>query len=247
MAKDDQGRTWGLMRTHVLGSFTDLWIVRREGERWVEPIFTGQQMAEKGPPKDWLTRFMKDPALRVDTDGDGWTDVAEKRLGTDPQRADTDGDGLKDSEDANPLAAPRPLSETEKVLHAAFEARYRFIRERSTVCLVELPEGIKPLEFSSWKWIVIPTEQGKKIPLDKLVRQGVGSVSFRLPEYDLEGAALRSSKDTKEFILWNPDRTRAKLHLVTYFGGLDATGYDIELQKFGENWVVVRSEMMWIS
>jgi predicted small lipoprotein YifL len=32
----------------------------------------------------------------VDTDKDGLTDVEEKQLGTDPNKADTDGDGLSD-------------------------------------------------------------------------------------------------------------------------------------------------------
>lgn len=35
----------------------------------------------------------------VDTDGDGLTDGAERRLGTDPARADTDGDGLEDGDE----------------------------------------------------------------------------------------------------------------------------------------------------
>jgi hypothetical protein len=36
------------------------------------------------------------PTVPVDTDGDGLSDAAEARLGTDPRRRDTDGDGLPD-------------------------------------------------------------------------------------------------------------------------------------------------------
>ena len=42
-----------------------------------------------------------------DTDGDGFTDLLEAKLGTDPAKADTDGDGLSDSLDDFPQASAR--------------------------------------------------------------------------------------------------------------------------------------------
>ncbi len=39
----------------------------------------------------------------LDSDGDGLTDVEERRLGTDPFRADTDADGILDGVDKYPL------------------------------------------------------------------------------------------------------------------------------------------------
>ncbi|MFQ6087876.1 MAG: hypothetical protein ACE5K0_03110 [Candidatus Methanofastidiosia archaeon] len=39
----------------------------------------------------------------LDSDGDGWMDEDEKRVGTDPFNRDTDGDGIIDSQDPNPL------------------------------------------------------------------------------------------------------------------------------------------------
>ena len=41
--------------------------------------------------------------LQSDEDGDGWTDVMELGLATDPDSEDTDGDGLSDPEDPLPL------------------------------------------------------------------------------------------------------------------------------------------------
>lgn len=245
VAKDARGHIWGLFRTHILGNYDDLWVVHQEAGHWVEPVFTGKQLKNEKTPKDWLVRFAENPALRVDTDGDGWTDLVEKRLGTNPKRADTDNDGLKDSEDANPLAASPSLSDTEKVLQAAFEARYHFDSGASLVCLVELPEGATPLEFSSWGWIIIPKKENQKVPLQDSIGKGVGSVSFWLPRYDLNGAAALPRK--KEVILWNADRTRAKLGISTHFGPIHGDSYDIELQKFGSDWVVVRCEMTLIS
>lgn len=45
--------------------------------------------------------------LERDTDGDGWTDILEVKLHTDPTRADTDGDGLSDALDDFPQASAR--------------------------------------------------------------------------------------------------------------------------------------------
>ena len=47
-------------------------------------------------------------ALERDADEDGLTDLAEVRLGFDPERADTDGDGVSDGRDPVPLAAFDP-------------------------------------------------------------------------------------------------------------------------------------------
>ena len=41
------------------------------------------------------------PEAAIDSDGDGLTDVEEKKLGTNPYKADTDGDGLTDGAEVN--------------------------------------------------------------------------------------------------------------------------------------------------
>lgn len=43
-----------------------------------------------------------------DSDGDGWTDIEEARLGLNPNQADTDGDGIKDGVDITPDYAAQP-------------------------------------------------------------------------------------------------------------------------------------------
>ena len=57
---------------------------------------------------DHFIEYIDDPKFRRDTDGDGWSDLLENRLGTDPQSRDTDRDGIDDSADRNPLAKSRP-------------------------------------------------------------------------------------------------------------------------------------------
>lgn len=61
-----------------------------------------------------------------DSDGDGWTDLEEGRMGTNPHSPDSDGDGIPDGRDVCPLyALPDGLSDDnntilEKAVFAAF-------------------------------------------------------------------------------------------------------------------------------
>lgn len=51
-----------------------------------------------------------------DSDGDGWTDIEERLLRTDPLRSDSDGDGIDDGHDCSPLyASPASDAEDEEV------------------------------------------------------------------------------------------------------------------------------------
>ncbi len=246
--KGDDGVLWGLFTSRVLGSSSDLWVAKHDGTHWSSPLFTGADQ-ENLDKADWFTEFVGDASLGKDRDGDGWTNLVEQRLGTNPAKADTDSDGLIDSRDKNPLAAPRPLGEVEQVLAAAFEARFRFIGNRNVPCLVQLPDGVEPFELSSWDWIIITQGAGDESPLTKLVGivgKGIAAVSFSAPSFDLSGGAVRGHERVP-VILWNQEHTEAKLELRTYYGGLNATGYDIILRKFGEHWIVIEATMQWIS
>jgi len=243
--KGKDGVLWGLFTSRVLGSSSDLWVAKHDGTHWCSPLFTGVDQEELGKA-DWFTKFVGNASLRKDTDGDGWTNLVEQRLGTNPAKPDTDGDGLIDSRDKNPLVAPHPLGEVQQVLAAAFEARFRFIGERNVPCLVQLPEGVEPFELSGWDWIIVTQGARGESPLTKLVGEGIAAVSFWAPSFDLSGGAVRGRERTS-VILWNQERTEAKLELETYYGGLNATGYDIRLRKSGEHWVVIEATMQWIS
>lgn len=51
--------------------------------------------------------------LRLDEDGDGWTDVLERGLATDPESEDTDGDGIADVDDPLPRQVGAAGAESE--------------------------------------------------------------------------------------------------------------------------------------
>ncbi len=251
--RDNDNRPWGLAQSYILGSFWDIWILESDGSKWKRAIFTGKTLRDMGAmERDWFTEFACNTDLSRDSDGDGWTDEVEKRLGTDAFNKDTDGDGLIDSVDKNPLAAPRDLSEEEKILRAAFEARFCFSRGSGykVPCLVKLPEGVQPLEFLGFNWIIVPEVHGKELPLSKciemILHRGLAVVSFHMPRCDFENNQL-PERESRDFLLWNADRTEAKLSLSTYYGPLNGTGYDIHVKKFVDEWIVISIIKTWVS
>ena len=253
LEKDRHKQLWALLVSGVLGSARDLWIARWDGTQWREPLFTGKRLTLKEIkgeesevfPTDWQKRFVGNPALRRDSDHDGLTDLVEARLGTNPHRADSDGDGLRDGVDKNPLATPHPLTEQEKILAAAFEGRYH-LDDSSSPCQVELPPGIRPLELAGRQEVIVCTADGKHNPLERVMGEGATFVSFGLPNYDFQQTRLLPTT-SKQWLLWNADHTEVRLSVNAYIGKRNATGYDIQLKKFGDNWIVVKAEMTWIS
>lgn len=241
---DDHGQRWGLVQSSAMGS-GDLWIVKWDGGQWTDPIFTGVDLEEM-KTSDWVQASAQDSTLRQDTDGDGWSDLIEGRLGTDALNSDTDGDLLVDSQDRNPLAAASPAGDTQEILAAAFEAAYRFYGWRPVPCIVEMPEGMEPFELSGWEGIILSKRHGNKLPLDAIERRGVGLIHFGLPQRDFGNDTLQKYRKG-DVILWNKDRTEAKVHIIQGFGSLDAAGDDVHLKKFGKHWVAIEVKPIWAS
>lgn len=223
-AQDNHGNLWGLFNCPAFGSIFDLWVARRTGNQWTDFVFTGaseedfEYKTSEGTvltyPKDWLTRYALNPALRVDRDHDGLTDLAEKRLGTDPANPDTDSDGLPDSQDKNPLAGRLPTTDREKALAAAFESEFGFGFGRGVPLFVTFPSGIAPFELPSDGWLVLPKVPGKRVP-------------FRCGEVVLASVAEQTSPQEETF------------RLSVSYGPLTAVHYTIRVRKFGSDWFVV--------
>nr|WP_309688125.1 PQQ-binding-like beta-propeller repeat protein [Armatimonas sp.] len=230
---DSNGNVWGILTCPALGDYRDLWIARRVDGHWIEPIFTG---VSDEPPRNWVKRFVNNLALRDDSDGDGLTDLAEKRLGTNPNNPDSDGDGLGDSEDRNPLAAPYSLTDEEKILAAAFESQFGFDTDRGTPIAVEFPASLKPFELASGGWRVLPKSSspfwgsGRISPLGHVLISFTDKVRRKGPVF-----------------LWNTDHTEAIVHLGIIYGALDGVGYDITVRRFGTDWFVVDRKAVWFS
>lgn len=79
--------------------------------------------------------------LMRDTDADGMTDVAERRVGLDPAAADTDGDGRLDGADPVPLTAWSPdIPPARNALARVILQRLTGHDEGAIVVPAELPE-----------------------------------------------------------------------------------------------------------
>lgn len=240
---DRSGVSWGLVASAVLGDYDDLWRVRRDGVTWVDPQFLGVKRGEL-PAGDWLNLALNPETVR-DTDGDGWNDRAEARLGTDPHSPDTDGDGLPDGQDRNPLAAPRALTDEEKILGAAFERYYRR-RSRSVPLVVDLPVGMKPFELNGPEWLVLMPPPQPEIPVASLFWKGAGYVSFTPPELDYHHRPIHHPTEHSG-VVYAPNGQEAKLILRVSYAGLDGAGSTIQLRRVGDDWVVTNIQQEWVN
>jgi outer membrane protein assembly factor BamB len=260
---DGSGTQWGLFVWDLLGSDGDLWVARYGPKGWTDPVFTGVNISSLSLRRlgtkpfqyhglalkqllagAWFKEFVANGALtrlKKDSDGDGWSDIVEARIGTDPHKADSDGDGVPDSKDANPLAGPHAVTDEEAVLQAAFEAHFRHKEKNKAPCIVAYKNLHRPLEFTGWGWIVLPRRTSTRTMSD-LYGSGVCRINFSGPMYDLNDFTSERTM-YPPLILWNADHTEAKLGLSVYFGGLAGTMWDIRVRKTGEKWVVIEERM----
>jgi hypothetical protein len=136
-----EGRRLVLFRDGYLGSPDDLWAadLGADGRAARPARFTGVRLqldddeqrlvdlrgrvaGDRVSVRDAagreLAAFSLAGAAR-DSDGDGLTDVVERRLRLDPGNPDTDGDGLRDAEDPAPNARLREPRDDEQAIAAA--------------------------------------------------------------------------------------------------------------------------------
>ena len=244
---DAKGRTWRLFRSGALGSWGDLFISQKTGGSWGVPVFTGiftrDTWTTKAPTQvngvpmeefmesKWIEVLPDDAALRADGDGDGLTDLAEKRLGTDPTRKDTDEDGLGDAVDPCPNAAPRALGDTEKIIEAALEARF-FAQGWSSPALVGL-DGMVPFEMYGYAGRLLWQTKGYAGDLPNMYNTGMNMLSFRATSTTVVTIAA--------------DGKSAYTLISRYSGGLNGDGIGVNLTKVGDEWFVVRMRMEYVS
>lgn len=150
------------------------------------------------------------------------------------------------------LAARRPrknaaaLTEVQEILAAAFEARFRFQPTRDVPAFVQFPRDVPPFEIVGY--------EGKVVPLvaETQARQtsgGAALVSFAWPRETFEGEKLGSleSESPDASIIWNADRTRARVQVCVRYGPKDGRGNDIELTRIDGRWFATSLRPAWIS
>jgi hypothetical protein len=179
----------------------------------------GQQGPALGPQEVLLSVG----EIERDTDGDGWTDVEEARLGLDPEKADTDGDGVPDGKDVCPDYAPNwdeKPDEEAQVAAKAFFATFGLSGSRHIV-LVE--EGSRPVQL----W-------GYRGPI-------------------LYGDIAKSWRQTHSyggvFVDWKVtiNGDTARVDFSDWEGELAASGQFVELRRIDGTWCVTKWQTTWIS
>ncbi len=240
---DKSGRRWGLIEWDGLGAPDDLWIVKREGNKWADPVFTGvntswprslpsgtrakgaeehDAMMASFVDKGGWKKLIDDPDTRVDTDGDGYTDLVERWLGLDPADPDTDGDGVPDGQDRNPLTGSPPQTDEEQAISAALSPFLIPGRGASHNTMIELPNGMKPFELYSSSGLVLP----------------------RNPVIKPEGRLFGYWFSVASPVAFSLDRGEATVS-VTELGGYYSTGWQVRVRKFDGDWYAVDMKVVW--
>ncbi len=162
--------------------------------------------------------------LSKDGDKDGWTDLVERRLGTDPTRKDTDKDGLRDPADPSPLASSKMskgLTDRQKVLDAAFFALLGFGQSDEPLYVVGPDEANIP--YAGYPAIVLHRSEEDAILLQRMIGlPGPPFLSF--------GAVTL-------------DGTEASVELYLQRSEQDAASYHVEARNVSGAWIVTLLEL----
>jgi hypothetical protein len=184
---------------------------------------------ELSPPKrapqlgkqTWILSLQ---ALKQDSDGDGWTDIEEERLGLNPQDRDTDGDGIPDGQDICPNYAPKADEENDEevqILQKAVLAEYGLSRSRA---LLLVGPGSKRFQVWGYRGPILYLNDTKEWTTNH--PEGGIFVSWKI-----------TSKTNSE----------ATVSLSDYEGPLAASSLELRLNKFGKEWFVTGRTAGWIS
>jgi hypothetical protein len=147
---------------------------------------------EGGPPPRALRVALG--AWRLDADGDGLTDLLERRLRLDPTRADTDGDGLRDGEDPAPDARPRSLAQREDdaLLLAAFASLWACLEVDDTF---GASRALYVVGGGELEWRGRPGVTLSAAPADVELLAGPTWHSLPLLALEVEGASSTAAAD----------------------------------------------------
>ncbi len=196
-----------------------------QGEPGPRGLMEGQlspvPAAPKQGPQSWALSLTE---LRRDTDGDGWTDIEERRLGLDPKRADTDGDGVADGLDVCPDYAPTPAEaddEEAQMIRRAFFASYGLSGSRH---LVFVEPKAKRVHLRGYAGPVLYGADTKEFR--RKYPEGYVLVSWAVKQKGADEAVVEMSD---------------------FEGPLAASGQDLKLKKIGGEWFVVEYLGGWIS
>ncbi|MCA9667950.1 MAG: PQQ-binding-like beta-propeller repeat protein, partial [Myxococcales bacterium] len=262
------GQTYTAALSPYLGGYNDVWVGKSDLAGTLErPIFTGLTKAELVPGrrikigkvsvgkrdltlqismrsgKKWVrSRPVKLSLAQLlkDRDGDGLSDIVERRLRLCVTHPDCDGDGVKDSEDVNPLASSKiKLTRDMRLFREAFFAFYGFIKRRGIVV-------VDPGDGPSFELY------GRQDPILSLRRSSIERlrkeaglhaadfVSFGGPYPEGSG-----SGDALPKVVYDAKSRTARIGMDIVRSGNNGVGYNVWLKQQGKNWIVTNMKRVW--
>jgi hypothetical protein len=161
--------------------------------------------------------------IEKDSDGDGWTDIEEERLGVDVQSKDSDRDGIPDGNDVCPNAPiqTNPNDEDYQILQRALFAVFGLSGSRY---LLLVDSGTKQINIPGYGGPIIYGENVESWLAKN--RSGGVFVSWRIRKKGADAAIVE---------------------IVDYEGPLAAGGQDVRLRKIGDEWFVISRRTTWVS
>lgn len=176
---------------------------------------------------------------RLDSDGDGIPDLAEKRMRLDPLRRDTDGDGLDDGFDPAPNAhSGLEGTEDERIRLAVFHQFYLFEREVSRrMAVIDAP-----LEWRGRNDPTIALAPEEQEQFNEEV--GFGGIT----RVGIEPLANEVTEDNPIFGLPDPPlRDNERLYsLILLRGPLDGVGYRVLVRRLGDRWFIAELDVAFV-
>jgi hypothetical protein len=159
--------------------------------------------------------------IERDSDGDGWTDLEEGRIGTNPHDTDSDGDGIPDGRDVCPLyAAPgaQASDDSATILQKAIFAALALTGSRQMLYVTPSTPRLHVTGYGG------PIVFDRPIPKDG--SSGGVYVSWKIREHTAFDAVVE---------------------VTDWEGVLAAGGQDVFLKKVLGQWVVVAVKPTWVS
>ena len=233
------GRILMVFPDRWLGTFADLWVqefgpdgrpegpatvlgITMEGrlcphECPIAPELRGDILTVHRPDTPETVRVDLKEARR-DSDGDGFTDLVERRLSLDPGNADSDGDGMADAVDPAPNARTRPAStEVEQIRAAIFEQYFAFTDDSGQPVIFLGPPS-QPLEGRTGPTLVIASGEEER------VRDRYPGLPFVRIAPDEDPAAVAPGQ--RRYVL------------VTYTGPISGAVYVVVVSRVRGRWLM---------
>jgi outer membrane protein assembly factor BamB len=117
-----------------------------------------------------------------------------------------------------------------QVIAAAVESHYHFKDTNPLPVTVELPAGLTSFDMPTFSYITV-REHG--VALD----YGSHTVRIAPPATDFDDAAYYPD-DKAQPILWNFEKTKAKLGLKVFYDERTSSLFDVTVEKLGGDWLV---------